>query len=455
MAQITGSSTIDWSGISLAQVDFETDIVRFVNRVDEILFELVLGNFFPISASPTLIVVELFSGGILSLGGSGFNTSPILKSFNFSNADTGEVVRFTGILDGGNETLTSATIGETGFSETINGNITVPETFPAGNYSGTVTSLVVKIGSATGTISGSFILTGDNSNSSLTGTVSAISVVSGANTIKMTGLSLSLGVLGDALASGDLATVNDLFSVVGNQLAGNDVITYNSPFGVALFGGAGNDTITGGTGPDMLHGDTGNDLLNGAGGTDTLDGGDGDDILLGGLGQDSIMGGLGNDQITMLVTAGNVDTIDAGDDNDTLLLSGVVPGNHVVVVDLSSLTDQVVSIGGVADALAQINFENLNASGIGSSVIVTGSAGDNIIIGSSGNDIIAGGAGNDTINGGLGADSMTGGLGDDTYTIDNLGDSLSELADEGIDTVRINRSVDLNLPPSLRLRMRC
>ena len=60
---------------------------------------------------------------------------------------------------------------------------------------------------------------------------------------------------------------------------------------------------------------------------------------------------------------GNVDTIDAGAGSDTLVLSGVVPGNHVVRVDLSSSTDQVVSIGGVADALTQINFENLTARG--------------------------------------------------------------------------------------------
>ncbi len=40
MAQITGSSTIDWSDISLAQIDFETDIVTFVNRVDEIFTDL-------------------------------------------------------------------------------------------------------------------------------------------------------------------------------------------------------------------------------------------------------------------------------------------------------------------------------------------------------------------------------------------------------------------------------
>ncbi len=126
---------------------------------------------------------------------------------------------------------------------------------------------------------------------------------------------------------------------------------YNSTLGIELFGGAGNDTITGGTGPDTLHGGTDND------------------ILIGGLGEDTVNGDAGDDRITMLVTAGNGDTIDAGADTDTLVLSGVVPGDHVVVVDLSSSTDQVVSIGGTLDdTLAQINFENLTASGIGSSV---------------------------------------------------------------------------------------
>ena len=209
MAQITGSSTINWSDISLAQVDFETDIVTFVNRVDEIIAELDdHGSARPVSATPTSIVVDLFSGGRLTLGGSGFDgTSPfIINSFNFKNPPdgTGEVIRFTGTLDGiGNDPLTSATIGSTGFSETINGNIIIPETFPdpPGNYTATLTSLVVKIGSAKGTLSGNFSLTGDLVSASLTGTVTGISVVSGTNTIKMTGLSLSLDVVEAALGS--------------------------------------------------------------------------------------------------------------------------------------------------------------------------------------------------------------------------------------------------------------
>jgi hypothetical protein len=44
MPRITGSSSIDWSGVPLTQVDFATDIVRFVNRVDQILAEVFLGQ---------------------------------------------------------------------------------------------------------------------------------------------------------------------------------------------------------------------------------------------------------------------------------------------------------------------------------------------------------------------------------------------------------------------------
>ena len=445
MAQITGSSTIDWSDISLAQIDFETDIATFADRVNQII-TTDLGNTPPentVFRSPTLFVVDLVSGGRLTLGGSGFDgASPfIINSFNFKNPPdgTGEVIRWTGTLDGiGNEVLTSATIGSTGFSETIKGNIIIPATFPdppGDHYTATLTSLVAKIGSAKVTIGGNFSMTGDLVSASLTGTVTGISVVSDTNTIKMTGLSLSLDVVEAALGSPDLDTVDDLFSFVGNQLAGNDVITYNSTLGVELFGGAGNDTITGGTGPDTLHGGTDND------------------ILIGGLGEDIVNGDAGDDRITMLVTAGNVDTIDAGADTDTLILSGVVPGDHVVVVNLSSSTDQVVSIGGVLDdTLAQVNFENLTATRLGSSVTVTGSDGDNVIIGSNGNDIIDGGDGNDTLTGGAGSDTLDGstgndtligGTGNDTYTVDSAGDVVTEALNAGTD--KVFSSIDYTL----------
>ncbi|MGO8140901.1 calcium-binding protein, partial [Rhizobium leguminosarum] len=39
-------------------------------------------------------------------------------------------------------------------------------------------------------------------------------------------------------------------------------------------------------------------------------------------------------------------------------------------------------------------------------------------------------------NGGAGADTLIGGAGDDTYIIDNAGDLVTEVADEGTDTVK-------------------
>ncbi len=61
--------------------------------------------------------------------------------------------------------------------------------------------------------------------------------------------------------------------------------------------------------------------------------------------------------------------------------------------------------------------------------------GDDHIYGVSTNDIIYGGIGNDTIDGAGGADTMYGGSDDDIYVIDEEGDEVVELANEGKDTV--------------------
>jgi Ca2+-binding RTX toxin-like protein len=428
MATITGSSTIDWSSVPLDPINVQQDFDEFSSRFDQVVMEIDQGLFhFNSPPTSTFISLTLDSGGILTARGSGFGTpDTVVKSFNYHNPLTGDVLSFRGTLDlAGNGVFNSLKVGFPGFQVTIIGNIVVD---PLGNSSGSVTQLKETLGSATVTIEGSLVVSG---NFDISGTVTQISVLSGTNKILMSGLSLPF----DALDS--VTTANDLFAVVGNQLTGNDTITYtnNSSVGMTFFGGGGNDTIT-------IKGPKG----------DTLNGGTGNDILTGGLGQDIVNGDAGDDRITMLVTAGNVDTINAGDDTDTLVLSGLVPGNHVVVVDLSSSTDQVVSIGGVPDALTQINVENLTASGIGSSVNVTGSDGDNIIIGSNRNDSIDGGAGNDTLNGGAGNDtldggadndSLIGGTGNDSYTVDSASDVVTEALTAGTD--KVFSSIDYTL----------
>ncbi|CUQ68183.1 calcium-binding protein [Candidatus Nitrospira inopinata] len=411
MAAITGSTTTAWSSVSLGQVDFAANFVNAGPRLSQIMLQFRTAQFAVASAGSTRLVVDMFSGGRLTLVGSRLTTrTPLIREIDFRNPPdgSGEVIRAVGTFNGGIETLTAVTLGSPGFSETMNGTIQLIAA--SGNYTGTLTSLAARIGSTTVTFNGRFRLSGNMSAADITGTVTAIAVVNGGSAITMTGLSLPWDDVEAALANDTLTTVHDLFTYIGNRMTGNDAIIYtnNSGAGMSFHGGPGNDTIIIG-GP---HGDT-------------LNGGDGDDVLDGGPGQDTIVGGDGNDRITMLITPGDTDTINAGPGFDTLILAGTVPGNGEVVVNLS-LSDQVVSIGGAADGLVQANFEHLDASRVVGSVNVTGNSLDNTLIGSPGNDVLNGGTGNDT---------MIGGLGDDTYRVDSPGDIVREGRNAGIDKV--------------------
>lgn len=68
--------------------------------------------------------------------------------------------------------------------------------------------------------------------------------------------------------------------------------------------------------------------------------------------------------------------------------------------------------------------------------VLIGARGDDTLLGLGGNDVLSGGDGHDWLDGGIGDDTMQGGMGDDTYVVDNSGDVVIELANEGIDTVR-------------------
>jgi Ca2+-binding RTX toxin-like protein len=64
-----------------------------------------------------------------------------------------------------------------------------------------------------------------------------------------------------------------------------------------------------------------------------------------------------------------------------------------------------------------------------------GGAGDDQLYGGAGQDELIGGGGNDLLDGGAGTDTMTGGVGNDVYVLD-AGDTLVELAGQGVDEVR-------------------
>ena len=67
---------------------------------------------------------------------------------------------------------------------------------------------------------------------------------------------------------------------------------------------------------------------------------------------------------------------------------------------------------------------------------LSGLGGDDALHGNGGDDTLDGGAGNDSMMGGAGGDNLIGGAGDDTYVVDDAGDVVTELFNEGTDTVQ-------------------
>ncbi|MCK6405225.1 MAG: cadherin domain-containing protein, partial [Rhodocyclaceae bacterium] len=184
------------------------------------------------------------------------------------------------------------------------------------------------------------------------------------------------------------------------------------------------DIYTGSSGNDSFDALAGNDTVNGNDGLDTLLGGDGDDFIRGGAGNDSLDGGAGND--TLVGGAGN-DTyvVDSASDQITEILG---EGTDLVQAGVTYL------LPGNVDNLVLTGTANING---------TGNELTNLLVGNSGNNLLTGLAGNDTLDGGSGADTLIGGAGNDTYLFDDAGDQLTELNNEGTDTLRTAFSTTL------------
>lgn len=69
-------------------------------------------------------------------------------------------------------------------------------------------------------------------------------------------------------------------------------------------------------------------------------------------------------------------------------------------------------------------------------ITLPATAGTTSWTGLAGSDVVRGGAGNDLLVGGAGADKMYGGPGNDIYEVDDIADVVTELHNEGRDTVR-------------------
>jgi Ca2+-binding RTX toxin-like protein len=272
---------------------------------------------------------------------------------------------------------------------------------------------------------------------------------------------------------------------VGDQVIGtaNSETLNGTAFDDELIGLGGNDLLIGGLGADVMDGGSGNDtfvvdnlgdvVIEGVnGGTDTtqttlaartlaanlenltysgtgdfvgtgnalaniITGGNGNDTLDGAAGNDRLVGGLGND-IYIVSETGDV-VVEGLSQGVDLVRTALA--SHTLAVNVEDL--EYTGTGNFAGTGSSAN--NTIRGGAGNDVLDGGSLGNDSLFGNDGNDtlrgqagddVLEGGLGDDSLDGGTGNDTMRGGSGDDTYFVASAGDVVTELGNEGIDSVR-------------------
>jgi Ca2+-binding RTX toxin-like protein len=207
-----------------------------------------------------------------------------------------------------------------------------------------------------------------------------------------------IALLDNAVAEGSETFNLNLFGAVnatiGNTAATATIIDDDSPVPGVV-------NIPGTPGPDILNGTRFADSLTGLAGNDVLNGG-GDN--------DTMAGGLGND-FYIVEQAGDVVVEAAGAGRDRV-------ASYLASYTLTANVEDLVLASGAQNG--------------------TGNSRPNVIQGNSLDNVL---------NGGANADTMIGELGNDTYTVDNVGDVVTENPGGGIDTVRssISHTLGANL----------
>jgi trimeric autotransporter adhesin len=268
------------------------------------------------------------------------------------------------------------------------------------------------IGAVDGLASSSFI--GGNAHATATGALTVASSITSTGQFPTGQIILQTS---DTAAAGDDVTVlagatlagTFISLVAGDNVtlqAGSTVQSTGAFFTNVDFGSA--DPGVGGTNSFSGTVISGGVVIIGGADADTLIGTAFDDSLIGGAGANNAMiGGAGNDSY-LVDAVGDVVTENPGEGTDTVNASV----NFALPANVENLT-----LTGSADL-----------QGYGNNLVNT----------------ITGNGGNNLIDGGSGADLMVGGAGNDTYLVDSAGDTVTENANQGNDTVFASVSFTLS-----------
>ena len=425
-----GNDTIeggDGTGQWLLQPNGTYAYVGWALNADGITYTYVGGEWDPTVAGP---------GTDLLIGGDGNDTVSYATAASTAQTPAGALV---GPIP--NVTGVTVDLGNTAAQNTVNAGWDMLVGFE--NVTGSAFD-----DSITGDV-GANVLDGGAGNDGLTGGAGNDTLIGGAgddimagdagiDTVSYAGTNSTATVGGTPGVTG--VNVNLSLTTAQNTLnAGLDTLT-----GIEnAIGSVFNDTLSGGA--DNVN--TSN-LLDGGAGNDSLLGGGGNDTLIGGLGNDTLNGGAGTDTVSYAGTTGSVVVNLSGGTLGTAL--GNVAANRsagAAGADVLSNFENVIGgdgndtlVGSSGTAAANNNLLDGGAGddsidgGTGNDTLAGGD-GNDTLIGGGGNDQLSGGAGNDLLRDGSGTNTLAGGIGNDTYVV-AAGDTVSEAADEGMDTVQ-------------------
>ena len=179
------------------------------------------------------------------------------------------------------------------------------------------------------------------------------------------------------------------------------------------------ETISALGGSDTVNGGLGDDSIDGGAGYDSLLGGAGNDTLEGGLDNDAMDGGAGNDTFKIGRTTGRDTIIDDSGTDRVLFGADVLPGDVTLFREGNDLVIAVAMVAAQTRVLGHFaGTGQIESIEFGNGGVVWDAA-------AIASQTLAG-----TVN------AMVGTAGNDTFVVDSAGDSITEAANQGTDTVQ-------------------